>query len=59
VEGAFAVRRKLAEKLALAREEEIVLVDDVLTTGATMDACAVSLREQGFVNISAFTLART
>lgn len=36
----------------------VTLVDDVATTGATLDACAVTLLAQGAQQVSAFTLAR-
>jgi competence protein ComFC len=37
----------------------ILLVDDVYTSGATMQECSRVLRKAGFENISYFTLART
>ncbi len=53
VAGAFAFAGR--EKL---RGERIVLVDDVLTTGATTNACARALREGGAGAVCVWTLAR-
>jgi predicted amidophosphoribosyltransferase len=39
--------------------ERVVLVDDVVTTGATLRACADVLRAAGAVAVSAVTFART
>lgn len=55
VAGAFAVR---PSRLAAARGRRIVLVDDVLTTGATVSACAKTLRRAGAVSVDVLTLAR-
>jgi ComF family protein len=37
----------------------VLLVDDVMTTGATLDACARALHDAGVVDVYVLTLART
>lgn len=51
---AFAV----APRAAPVSGRWIVLVDDVMTTGATLSGCAAVLREGGARGVSALTLAR-
>jgi predicted amidophosphoribosyltransferase len=53
VEDAFDVSQP-----KLVAGESILLVDDVLTTGATVSACASSLRSAGAIDVFVLTLAR-
>ena len=54
--GAFAVEPLRAAQL---RGKRVVLVDDVMTTGASLHMAARVLRQAGAVHISALVLART
>lgn len=56
VRGAFAVR---ASRAGLVKGAQILLVDDVMTTGATANACAKALIKAGAREVGVVTLART
>jgi ComF family protein len=58
VADAFRVDRRLLRKKNLAKDQRIVLVDDVFTTGSTLHACADELAACGFSHVETFTLAR-
>ena len=56
VKAAFAVEPLRAQEL---QGKRIVLVDDVMTSGATLFAAAASLRQAGAAHITAIVFART
>ncbi|MBA3993852.1 MAG: hypothetical protein C0469_10025 [Cyanobacteria bacterium DS2.3.42] len=51
VEGAFQAKRKYAEGT------HVILVDDLLTSGATLASCAGTLMDNGALSVNAITLA--
>jgi predicted amidophosphoribosyltransferase len=51
--GAF-----FARDTDLIKERNIVLVDDVCTTGATLNACSIALMEAGAQSITGLVIAR-
>ena len=55
LQGAFAIAPRHRAKL---KDKHVVLVDDVLTTGATVEACAKICRRAGVAKISVLTAAR-
>lgn len=55
VSGAFAIRKGKARAV---EGRQILLVDDVLTTGATLEACIRPLLKAGAAGVDVVTLAR-
>ena len=55
VSGAFAVNPARRDR---ARGQRVVLIDDVMTTGATVASCARTLLRAGIAEVSVLTLAR-
>ncbi|MEW5758526.1 MAG: ComF family protein [Candidatus Omnitrophota bacterium] len=53
IKGAFKIKQDIF------RNKNILLVDDVFTTGATLSEAALTLKEAGASQVRAFTLART
>ncbi len=53
VQDAFQLRQHNCVK-----DKNIILVDDVLTTGSTMNACARTLKEAGARKLTAVTIVR-
>ncbi len=54
MEGAFALACPQHE----LPERRVVLVDDIFTSGATLDACAKTLKQAGVQRVEALVLAR-
>lgn len=53
VRGAYAIREG-----SQVDKERVLLIDDVFTTGATLDACARALRHGGAARVAGLTVAR-
>ena len=55
VEGAFAVARAARSEM---KGKKLLVIDDVLTSGATVDACAKALRRAGAARVDVLVLTR-
>ncbi len=57
VRGAFAVRADFKPAHTI-KDKRVILVDDVYTTGATVNECAKVLKKAGASEVVVFTIAR-
>lgn len=57
VAGAFAMRKNGLAR-PIVRGKIVLLIDDVSTTGATLDSCAAVLKDSGALDVYALTAAR-
>jgi len=57
VKGAYKIREKALKSFKGNPEKGIILVDDVLTTGGTLNECARRLKEVGFKKVVGLVLA--
>ena len=55
VAASFEVPEAMSDRIA---DADVILVDDVLTTGATLNACARTLKRSGAKNVYGLVLAR-
>jgi competence protein ComFC len=53
------VQNAFSAKTDLVNEKNILLLDDVITTGATLIECAKTLKKAGAKKVSALTIARS
>ena len=57
IKNAFEIRSEKRIK-DISKDANIVIVDDVMTSGATLSECAKTLKRAGFKNVSALAFAR-
>lgn len=56
VKGVFAVRKKYRDML---KGKKVLFIDDIMTTGATIDECSKILKKNGVISVSSATLCIT
>ena len=54
IQEAFTV---LTKKRDILKDKEILLIDDIFTTGSTVDACSAALLEAGAAKVLVFAFA--
>jgi ComF family protein len=59
IENMRAAFRVPLPRRALLKGKSVILVDDVMTTGATLDACSRALHDSGVHDVYVLTVART
>lgn len=58
LKDAFSIRLRWGGEVNLAERPGVILVDDVFTTGSTVDACAKVLRKAGAERVAVLTVMR-
>ncbi|MBP9759245.1 ComF family protein [Candidatus Dojkabacteria bacterium] len=58
LDSAFSLNQKYMEKIERLKSKRIWLIDDVMTTGTTLEQCAGVLQSLGFKDIRAVVFAR-
>ncbi len=53
IRGAFNINKEES----LAKDSKILIIDDIVATGTTLDEIIKSLKGNGYINITALTLA--
>jgi ComF family protein len=58
VQDAFTYQPRTADQGDAVRGRRVLVVDDVCTTGSTLEACSLALKAGGASSVWGFTLAR-
>jgi ComF family protein len=57
IKNAFVISKTKSIN-SIKKDANIILVDDVMTSGATLSECAKTLKKAGFKNVGAFTFSK-